>query len=72
MLQRIKTFYVGLLCGASAGAIITLILTPSSGQRFRAQTRQHLQGLMSDSARAADERREQLREQLTSMTSLPN
>ena len=69
MLQRIKTFYTGLLCGACAGAAITLILTPSSGQRLRAQTRQHLQELMTESAHAADERREQLREQLSSMTS---
>jgi gas vesicle protein len=70
ILQRIKTFYAGLLGGAVAGAIITLILTPSSGQKLREQSRQHLQDLLLESAHAADERREQLRQQLASMTSL--
>jgi gas vesicle protein len=68
MLQRIKTFYAGLLCGAFTGAIVTLILTPSSGQKLREQSRQHLQSLMLDSSRAAEARREELREQLASMT----
>jgi len=70
MLQRIKTFYAGLLCGAFAGAVVTFILTPSSGQRLREQSRQHLQSLMLDSARAAEARREELRDQLASMTTI--
>ncbi|HLA42590.1 MAG TPA: hypothetical protein VJZ27_04095 [Aggregatilineales bacterium] len=72
MIQRITTFFTGVFCGAAAGAIVALILTPDSGQKLRQRSRQHFQQILLESARAAQIRREELRTQLGSKTSLPD
>lgn len=64
MLRRMTIFMAGLCCGVAVGAVITLLLTPDSGQNLRLQSRQLVQNLLQESTRAAEERRQQLRTQL--------
>ncbi len=60
---KVFRFLGGLLLGAVAGAGAVLLLTPQSGEDLQASVRQHLNAVMEDGRRAADERRAELEAQ---------
>lgn len=68
MLQRVKTFGVGLVVGSGVGAILSLLLTPDSGENLRAKSRQYYQQLLLDSANAAEAKRLALHQELATLT----
>lgn len=56
-------FLGGLLLGAVAGAGVTLLLTPQSGDDLQTNIRQHLNTVIQEGRRAAEERRAELEAQ---------
>ena len=70
MLQKLKSFSIGLIFGAGLGAISALLFTPDSGANLRQKSRHHFQDVLLESAKAAQTRRQELRDQLTQMTSV--
>lgn len=69
MFRRVRAFGVGLACGATVGAGLTLVLTPQSGQALRQQARQHIQTALHESTVAADTTRHDLQQQLAAKIS---
>jgi gas vesicle protein len=55
------------MCGAIVGAVAALMLTPSSGDEMRSETRKRIDEIMDEGRRAAAERRAELELQLRQM-----
>lgn len=64
MIKRIRSFGTGVLLGASLGAVAMILSTPRSGRELR----QRLHEIMQESAQAAEESRQALRQQLADKT----
>ena len=66
-MRKILAFVAGAMCGAIVGAVAALMLTPSSGDEMRSETRKRLDEIMDEGRRAAAERRAELELQLRQM-----
>lgn len=60
---KVFRFLGGLLLGAAVGAGATLLLTPQSGAELQTNLRQHINAVIEDGRRAAEERRAELEAQ---------
>lgn len=70
-MRRLMFFAGGLLCGALIGATVVLLLTPASGEAVREDTREKVNGAVSEARLAAERRRQELEAELAQMTSTP-
>jgi len=66
-MRKILAFVAGAMCGAIVGAVAALMLTPSSGDEMRSETRKRIDEIMDEGRRAAAERRAELELQLRQM-----
>jgi gas vesicle protein len=64
MFQRAKTFLIGLLCGVTLGVMVPWIATYKGGKNIR----QRWQSILQASSQAAELRRQELQQQLLSLT----
>lgn len=71
MLGQLRSFSVGLACGASVGALLTLLTTPDSGDNLRLKAKQRYQNILEESLLAAEARRAALRQEFAARTALP-
>ena len=56
-MNKFLAFMGGLLSGAIVGAVITLLLTPSSGDDVKQQARQRYNDVLDEGRKAAEARR---------------
>ncbi|MBT3389366.1 MAG: YtxH domain-containing protein [Chloroflexi bacterium] len=66
-MKRVTNFLTGLIFGALLGGMITLLLTPSSGDELRTQLQARAQSIQDEVKTAAAERRAELEEQLSNL-----
>lgn len=66
-MNKLMAFLTGALVGAAVGAAAVLLFTPASGDELQEQTRDWVDTLWTDARRAADEKRSELEEQLTTL-----
>lgn len=71
MVQRIRVFFTGLICGSAVGAGLAFILAPDTGESFRHMTRERWQAALQASHQASQARRQVLLAELQQKTSLP-
>lgn len=64
MLRQVSSLLLGLVTGAAAGTITILLTTPDSGENLRKRSRQWYEGLLRESAQAAEVRRQELQIEL--------
>jgi gas vesicle protein len=67
MFQRAITFLTGLLCGAVVSTVVPWVLRQKGGKGIR----RHWQAVLQASAQAAELRRQELHQQLLSLTTNP-
>jgi gas vesicle protein len=67
-MRRLMMFAGGLMCGALIGATVVLLLTPNSGESVREDTKDRVDGAMSEAKRAAERRRRELEAELEALT----
>jgi gas vesicle protein len=72
MVQRIRVFFTGLLCGGAVGAGLAFALTPHSGEQLRQHMRQRWQLALVHGARSIQAQRQALWDDLHQKTALPN
>ncbi len=60
---------MGVMIGGGLGALLALLLTPSSGEELRLEMRERVNRLQSELRQAAAERREELEKQLAALRS---
>ena len=68
-MRRMFGFMIGIFVGALVGSTIALLMAPESGENLRGRIRDRGQSLFNDVRGAADARRIELRNRLSSMTS---
>lgn len=66
-MNKLMAFLTGAIVGAAVGAAAALLFTPSSGDELQEQTGEWFDTLWSDARRAADEKRSELEDQLTTL-----
>lgn len=66
-MSRVFAFLTGAIMGAAVGAAVALLLTPASGDELQEQTRDWFETLWSDARRAADDKRLELEQQLSTL-----
>lgn len=72
MWQRVKTLMIGFVVGAGLGAVTSLLLAPDSGDGLRNKAKSEYKRLLTESAQAADLRREELRAKLAEKIQQPS
>ena len=70
-MRRLMFFAGGLVCGALIGATVVLLLTPASGDAIRDDTRERVNGAMSEARLAAERKRQEMEAELARMTGAP-
>ena len=70
-MRRLMFFAGGLVCGALIGVTVVLLLTPASGEAIREDTRERVNGAMSEAQMAAAKKRQEMEAELARMTSTP-
>lgn len=70
-MRRLMFFAGGLVCGALIGVTVVLLLTPASGEALRDDTRERVNGAMSEARMAAERKRQELEAELAQMISSP-
>lgn len=68
MLRKLLLFALGMAVGAIAGAVISSLLAPASGEEMRSGVRKRVREIVEESARAVEERRVQLEAELAELT----
>ena len=63
-MRKTISFLIGAFSGAIVGAVVAILLAPSSGQELQGQMRTRVQGLIEEGRRAAAARRAELEIQL--------
>lgn len=63
-MRKTISFLIGAFSGAIVGAVVAILLAPSSGQELQEQMRARVQGLIEEGRRAAAARRAELETQL--------
>ena len=63
-MRKTISFLIGVFSGAIVGAVVAILLAPSSGQELQEQMRARVQGLIEEGRRAAAARRAELETQL--------
>jgi gas vesicle protein len=66
-MNKFMSFVTGAIAGAVVGAAVALLLTPASGDELQEQTRDWMESLWGDARRAAEEKRSELEDQLTTL-----
>lgn len=64
---RIANLFAGLLTGAVFGAVVTLLLTPSSGKQIRSNITGYVEQVDREVRLAAKEKRSELENQLAAL-----
>lgn len=59
-MRRLILFITGLLAGGAAGAGVSILFSPASGEQMRGDARQRFREILDESARAAEARRAEL------------
>lgn len=67
----ILRFLNGVIVGAAVGAVVTLLLTPQSGEEFQRLMRERADQIMEEGRRAAAERRAELEAQFAQAKQVP-
>jgi gas vesicle protein len=67
-MRRFVMFIAGLVAGGAAGAGASILLSPASGEEMRGDARQRFRDILDESARAAEQRRVALEQELKSLT----
>lgn len=70
-MQKVFGLFMGIIAGAVIGGVVTLLLTPSSGEELRGQIRERSQSFVDEIKDAAKERQLELEERLALLRS-PN
>ena len=65
--MKILRFMEGFLLGAAIGAVLSILLTPESGEQLRGRISAEVGRVQSEIKSAASERRSELEQQLTSL-----
>jgi gas vesicle protein len=63
-MRRAISFLIGVVSGAMVGAVVAILLAPSSGQELQGRMRGRVQELIEEGRRAAAARRAELEDQL--------
>jgi len=63
-MKGVRSFFSGLILGGLVGAALAIFLAPESGEALRGQIRQRAETIQSQVARAAQERRAELEQEL--------
>jgi gas vesicle protein len=66
-MQRILSFFIGVVLGGMAGAVIALLFTPKSGPELRSQMRERADNLATEIRQAAATKRIELQERLDTL-----
>jgi len=66
-MNKIASFFLGVLTGALVGAVAGLLLAPSSGVEFRQEISDRAQYVQDEVKKAAVERRMELEKQLADL-----
>ena len=66
-MRRFMVFVFGAAGGALIGATVAILMTPASGEDLRSDLRNRTQRFWGELQAAADERREELEQQLEAM-----
>jgi gas vesicle protein len=66
-MKAMLNFLEGLICGAMVGASLAILLAPSSGDELRNQIQARAQNIQLEVKKAADNRREELEQQLATL-----
>jgi gas vesicle protein len=66
-MQRFFSFLAGVFAGLIVGAIVALLLAPTSGDDLRKQMQERSNELVSDVKSAIDEERKKLQDELESL-----
>lgn len=67
-MRRLLMFFAGILAGGAAGAGISILFSPASGDEMRNDARQRFREILAESARAAEQRRAELEQELNALT----
>lgn len=68
-MNRILSFFAGVVSGALVGATIAILLAPVSGEELRIQIQERSAYIQDEVKKAAAERRTELQEQLAALRS---
>lgn len=68
-MNRLLSFFAGVVSGALVGATIAILLAPVSGEEMRIQIQERSTYIQDEVKKAAAERRAELQEQLTALRS---
>ena len=66
-MRKLSSFITGLILGGGLGAVAALLLAPGSGEGVRDRIREEIQEIVDAGRRAAEDRRDQLTEQLDAL-----
>ena len=66
-MRRILSFFIGVVLGGMAGAVIALLFTPKSGTELRSQMRERADNLATEIRQAAATKRIELQERLDTL-----
>ena len=66
-MQKIVSFFTGVIMGGLVGATIAILLAPSSGEEIRGQLQERSIRLRDDIKAVAKERREELERELEAL-----
>lgn len=66
-MRRAINFLTGAMLGALVGAVVTLLLTPASGDELRSQMQAQVDRIQLEVRKAAEARRAELEQQLAEL-----
>lgn len=66
-MNRLLSFFAGVVSGALVGATIAILLAPVSGEEMRIQIQERSAYIQDEVKKAATERRAELQEQLSAL-----
>jgi len=69
-MRRILSFFIGVVLGGMAGAVIALLFAPESGPELRSRLRERADNLAGEIRQAAATKRIELQERLDTLRSL--
>ncbi len=67
-MRRVVLFGLGLLFGATLGATLAFLLTPSSGKTLRKRAERHVQHALKEARAASDAKRKALEAELAAFS----
>ena len=68
-MNRFLSFFAGIVSGALVGAVVAVLLAPSSGEDLRIQLQERASYVQEEVKKAASDRRAELEEQLATLRS---